>query len=230
LIVALPTSDERTAILRRHAERFPAAFNFTLPIDGGKDDQLRILLGTPAEGSDGWETAVAATFKPRLVEADSGALVTDCLLWPDASTWGGIVRRWPALPETVARAVRAHLGASLAALVEPTADEVEPPAVAAALERNAGAVWRQLKPAPDVCIDVAIQPPEEVVWRAFQEQIKRDDAKHWRLALDMATASVTASTLPVGDVFKRWPGCAMLVTLMASKLAGIAAEFERGEF
>lgn len=229
MILALPSSDERAAILRQHAARFPEAYNFTLPTDGGKEDTLRILLGTPAPGAEGWETAVAATFKPRLVTADNNALVSDCLLWPDAPTWGGIVRRWPALPATVARAVRQHIGASLAALVEPPA--AAPPAeLRTALDRNAGAVWRQLKPADGVCIDVVIQPPEEVVWRAFQDEIGKDTAKHWRLALDMATASLTASTLPVGELFTRWPGCAMLVTLMASQLAGIAAEYERGEF
>jgi hypothetical protein len=230
MIVELPSTEARAALLVEHAARYPEAFGFTLLGDGGKPDQLRILLGTPTADSAGWEAAVAATFKPRTAATDNPQLVIDSLLWPDLPTWGGLVRRWPALPETVARAVRQKLGGSLAALVEPSATATPPDALAGALARNAGAVWRQLKPTAIDTIDVVIQPPEEMVWRMFQDEVSKDDAKHWRLGLDMATASVTASTAPVGETFARWPGLAMLVALMASKLAGVAAEFEREKF
>jgi hypothetical protein len=230
MILALPSNEAKAALLVEHAARYPEAFTFTLLADGGKPDQLRILLGTPVDNSAGWEAAVAATFKPRTAVSDNPQLVIDCLLWPDLATWGGLVRRWPALPETVARAVRHKLGGSLAALVEPPTTATPPDELTGALARNAGAVWRQLRPTAIDTIDVVIQPPEEMVWRMFQDEVSRDDAKHWRLGLDMATASVTASTEPVGDTFRRWPGCAMLVALMASKLAGVAAEYEQEKF
>jgi hypothetical protein len=226
VIVELPASDVRAKLLADNAKRFPEAFDFKLPIDGDKEDTLKVVLGTPA-GGPGWDNVVAVTLKPKSATADNPAFVMDCLVWPDLPTWGGLCRRWPALPGTVAQALRLKLGGSLAMIGQPAGDP--PAAIQAALAANKSAVWRRLTPGASP-VDIAIQPPEDVVWRFFQDELSKDGTEHWKLARDFATASVAASTLPIADVFDRWPGCALIVTVVSSKLAGIAAEYEKGEF
>lgn len=230
MILELPSPEARKALLELHAERFPEAFDFTVPGDGGAPDKLKLLLGVPAKGSIAWETAVGATFKPKSITADNDALVMDCLLWPDTATWGGITQRWPALVDSVAKAVRLKLGGSLANLETPGDKEEAPADIAAALAANKSATWRRLKIDTDTTVDVAVRPPEQVVWQMFSDQMQGTEAECWKLALDFATASLSAATMPVGELFKRWPGTALLVALTASNLAGLAAEYEKGEF
>lgn len=230
MILELPTPEARKALLAQHADRFPEAFDFTLPGDGGKPEKLKLLLGAPAKDSVAWETAVGATFRPKHITTDDDALVMDCLLWPDPSTWGGITQRWPALVKSVATAVRRKLGATLANIETPD-DKAEVPAIiSAALAANKAATWRRLTVDVDTVVDIAVRPPEQVAWQMFTDQMTVDGASHWKLALDFATASLIASSVAAEELFRRWPGTALLVALTASNLAGLAAEYEKGEF
>lgn len=233
--IALPSPEERQVILAREAARYPEPFVATVVGDGGVDEKLTLLLGNPSKNSEAWETACAATFKPRTVTADNEALVSDCLIWPDLTAWGGIVRRWPALPETIGTVLRRKLGGALSMIVEPlprAGIPLEVPAlIKEAQARNAAATWRQLKPdGVELPIDVAIQPPVYATWRLFQDSISAPAAECWPLAFGMAKAALAASSMPADAMFDRWPGLAMLVALVASRLAGHHADVEKGEF
>lgn len=229
MILELPPEAERKALLEANKDRFPEPKEVTVFVDGGNTDKLTVVLGNPSKNSAAWDNAVASTFKPRQVNADNVALVSDCVLWPDAATWGGIVRRWPALPETLSTHVRRKLGGAMSMLEEPGDKEDLPEIVKSAQATNAAVVWRRLR-MPSATIDVAVRPPEEMVWRMFQQQMAKDDVECWPLARDFAVASVAASSMPVTDLFGRWPGSALLVALTSSMLAGLAADVEAGEF
>lgn len=230
MIVELPLSEERKAMLSKHAERFPEAYHFTVPGDGGKPDTLTLLLGVPAKDSIAWATAVGATFRPKSVTSDNALFVMDCLLWPDTATWGGITQRWPALVESVAKAVRNKLGGALANIETPGDKETAPDVIATALAANKATTWRRLKIDATTVIDIAVKPPEQVAWQMFHDQMTVEGAAYWKLALDFATASLTACSMNAGTMFTRWPGTALLIALTASNLAGLAAEYEKGEF
>jgi len=228
VIIALPSPEERKALLTQNANRYPEAFDFTLPTDGGKSDTLKIVLGTPKQDSPGWSSAVAATFKPKTVDADPAALVADCMLWPEPGDWGSVTRRWPALPQTVATVVRRKLGGALSMMESPEG-EGPPELVKAAQERNPRVVWRRLR-LDGALVELAVQSPDEMVWRMFNSEMAKDGADCWKLALDFATASVADASVPVASLFLRWPGAALLVALTSSQLAGLAAEYAKGEF
>lgn len=230
MIIPLPPPEERKALLAKHAARFPEAFDFQVYGDGGRLEPLKLVLGTPVADSSAWETAVAATFKPKSVTADSAALVMDCLVWPDPATWGGIVQRWPALPESVGVTLRRKLGGSLFMIEEPGVREPLPEIVKEAQTRIPGATWRRLRLDEDNVIDVAVRPPEAIVWQMFQDAISKEGAACWPLARDFGAASIAASSMPASDLVARWPGAALLIALTASRLGGLAAEVAKGEF
>lgn len=230
MIVQLPPPEERKALLAQHAARFPEAFDFKVYGDGGKLEPLKLVLGLPVPDSGAWETAVAATFKPKSVTADNAALVMDCLVWPDPATWGSITQRWPALTESVGITLRRKLGGSLFMIEEPGEAAPVPDVVKEAQTRCPSATWRRLRLDEEHVIDVAVKPPEPVVWQMFHEQMSKDGAECWPLARDFGVASIVMSSMPAGDLVARWPGSALLIALTASRLGGLAAEVEKGEF
>ena len=230
MIFPLPTAEEKAALLSRHAARFPEAFTCKVPGDAGAEEELRIVLGVPAADAPGWANSIAASLKPRSVDVDEDALVADCLLWPAARDWAKLLERWPALAGRAARACRLKLGSSLDMIDEPKKGDKPPEFVVAAQAANPAVVWRILTPSKGVRVDVAIAPPTEIVWRSFRDAIQPADAPCWKLALDVANDALVASSTTAVDLFARYPGAALLVTLTASHLAGVNAEFHRGEF
>jgi hypothetical protein len=230
VIVPLPSAEERKKILAENAARFPEAFDFKVYGDGGHLETLKLVIGLPVKDSGAWETAVAATFKPKSITSDNAALVMDCLVWPEPAAWGRIVQRWPALPDSVGVVVRRKLGGSLAMIEEPGALEQLPELVKEAQERVPGATWRRLRLDEKHVVDVAVRPPEPMVWQMFHEEMSKDGAQCWPLARDFGMASVAGASMPAGDLVTRWPGAALLIALTASRLGGLAAEVEKGEF
>lgn len=237
MIVELPPAEERKALLSAQAHRYPEMFWFTVSDGDGKVD-LPVLLGLPSgackmpmgqQGSDDWARATAAAFGKG--DFDNTALVEDCVLWPAPTVWAQWIARWPALHIPVGSQLRRKYGGALSQFRAPRKDETPPDAIAEALRRNPSAIWRRFRPdGHELDIDLAVAPPDLTAWRMFEGERERPGVNHWALVLDMATASTVTSTVPVADLFSRWCGLALTVTLAVSNLAGVAAEVRRGEF
>jgi hypothetical protein len=235
--ITLPSPEERKAILAAHAHRYPERFDFTVVGDGGKSLKLPILLGNPSgsckmpsgqEPTDAWATTVAATFKAA--KSDDVGLVADCVLWPDASTWEKWINRWPGLPVPVGRALRRKAGASLAQIETPDSNEKPPEEIAQLQRRAPSTAWRRFVPDLQTAIDLAISCPDLATWQGFQDALKEPGADYVERTRHMAQVAVEYSSMPVADLFARWPGLPVTIVGVVGDLAGIAAEFERGEF
>jgi hypothetical protein len=226
------TTEIREALKRDQAHRFPDLKYFPKPGDDGKDVKLPVVLGNPsgacrmpkgARVSPAWGQKVAQTFGAG--DAEWAPLVTECVLWPEPHVWAAWLQRWPALAESVRPALVKKYGGDTDLISEPTSDVEVPDAVAT---RAAGTTWMRFEPKGAV-IDLVVKAPSSAQWAMFTEAMKQPDADHWTLALELATACVPASTMPVAEAFVRWPGLALLVDREASYLAGMASKYEEGE-
>ena len=236
MLVPELTPEIRASLKHEQAHRFPELRFFPKPGDDGKDIRLPVVLGNPSgacvmpEGkraSKMWTHLVASTFGVR-DDFEDTALVTDCVLWPPPGVWARWAERWPALPPSVAPALRRKYGGSIHQVSDP-GDEVEmPPEIATALAASPGAAWLRFEPT-GAQVDLAIKAPASHVWSLFREAMKKPDADHWALVLDLAVNSVAASTRPIAAVVGQWPGLALIITQRVSRLAGSTTEFEEGE-
>jgi len=226
------TVEARETIKAEHAHRFPELFYFPKPGDDGKDVKLPVVLGNPsgackmpkgARGSDAWARKVAQTFGAG--EAEWTPLVTDCVLWPPPSVWSAWLQRWPAFLDSVRPALVKKYGGDTDLISEP-GDSVEAPAAVAS--RPAGASWIRFQ-YKGAIVDLVVKAPSSSQWALFTDAMKKADAEHWALALELATACAPVSTMPLELAFARWPGLALLVDREASYLAGIATKYEEGE-
>lgn len=230
------TDEIRASLKHEHAHRFPELRYFPKPGDDGKEVRLPVVLGNPSgacampdgkRASKAWTYLVAATFGAR-DDSDDAPIIGDCVLWPPPSVWAAWVERWPALPPSVAPALRRKYGGSITQISDPGDDVECPPEIAAGLAEHPRASWVRFKP-KGAEIDLLIKPPPAHVWSLFREAMKGGDADHWALVLDLAVNSVAASTRPAAVAIGQWPGLALLIGQRVALLAGARTEFEEGE-
>lgn len=244
--ITKPDAAELAALMAMHAHRHPETGTLRVLGDGDQAVELPILVGNPSgackmprpdDASTAWDQIALGTFNMR--PDDDGLteqLAADVVLWPDAATWGTWCKRWAALPQLVQGLVRRKMGGSRTQLERPDAKEPRPAAVAPLLERNPGAVWRRLKPSREGELDVVLTPPDAGIWRLFKTSFGKPRAKHAELLRDMVAASVLAvmradgAPMEAAELFDRWPGFVLTLSLQVHELAGLVAEAALGEW
>lgn len=229
------TAEVREQLKRDQAHRFPELRYFPKPGDDGKPIKLPVVLGNPSGAckmpkglcaSKAWNEKVAETFGGEKVGWAN--LVADCVLWPAPHIWAAWLERWPALADSVRPALIAKYGGDTDQITEPREDDEAPAAIAEKRAEHPGATWQRFQP-KGATVDLLVRAPTSSHWSLFTDAMKRPDADHWALVLDLATGCTVASTMPAAEAFVRWPGLALLVNREASYLAGLATEYEEGE-
>jgi hypothetical protein len=244
--IVKPSDAELAALMAEHAHRRPEKGLLRVLGDGDQVVQLPIVVGNPSgackmprpeDATTAWDQLAAGTFNLRT--DDDGLtekIAADAVLWPPPATWAAWCQRWAALPNLVQGLVRRKVGAARAQLERPEVSTPRPPAVAALLERHAGAVWRRLLPQGAEPLDVVLTPPDSGVWRLFNTAFRKRDAKHGALLRDMVGASVLAalradgSPMDPDELFDRWPGFVLTLSLHVHELAGLLASADLGEW
>jgi len=247
--VVRPSAAEIAALVAENAHRFPEKAMFQAP-EGAGDVSLPVLLGIPSGAcklpggkfaTSAWSDTIAVTFKMlKGADASPEQLAADCILWPDAGTWGKWVERWPALPGRVVVALRRKLASSLEMIDEEPKGEM-PEAVQAAIARMPSAVWRKLevdgpgRPSKPEFYDMVVAPPDAGVWRMFCAAMKVRGEAYASLARGLAESCVVVcvkdgAAVTAEALFDRYPGHVILVGLTAAHLAGISASFTMGEW
>lgn len=245
IIVIKPTDDELAALLAEHLHRLPEKAKIHVIGDGGLEVAVPVLLGMPSGAckmanpdlvAPAWDAVAAARFGGRGDESDlADQLADDCVLWPDAATWGAYKKRWPALPELVQVAVRRKTGAARDMLSEPGPKTEKSTALTKVLERHPSAAWRRFTAGAEV-VDLAIAPPDYGVWRMFKAAMKERDARHAQLVRDVVVSAVRAALYPDGTpvevepLLTRWCGLALSLGVTVSHLAGLTGSVELGEW
>lgn len=230
---APPTPEQYTALAAQHASRYPAKYTLTVAGDGGVSVRLPFVLGNPS-GSAAWAQTVGIALGLLPDSPDVGReLALDCVLWPAPADLGEWLERWPGLSARLLIEARRKFCGSAAQVVEPVFDEAAPALLAPTLAHLPRAAWRWFTP-PDEKIAIAIDPPPSAMWELFVAETQKPGAKGHELALQMAEARAISAVdkdgkpLVIADMFRRWPGLAVLVVRVITDLVGINARAELG--
>lgn len=234
------TLEERAALKREQAHRFPELLFFPKPGDDGKPVKLPIVLGNPPGAckmphgvrvSKLWDEKVARTFGALSGGTDDpvpmSQLVAECVMWPSAPVWTEWLERWPALGTSVGPALVHKYGGAMDQVGEPDLSAA-PDVIASARADAPGSTFMRFQP-KGATVDLLVKAPSSGQWALFTEAMKRPDAGHWDLVLQLATACTAASTMALADAFLRWPGLALQIDREAAYLAGLNTEYEEGE-
>jgi hypothetical protein len=227
--VSPPPPDVLDRILGDNASRFPekAAIGGLLG-DGGARVTLPIILANPRDGSPAFNEgiAVALNFRPNQ-DPTGEELVKECLLWPPRTVWNDWRARWAAIDGRVVLALGRKLGSTLAVLSAPESDAALPEGIAP----SPAGVCRIFTPAgAPKPIYVAIEPPDDAVWRMFVNAATKPDAEVFKISRDLALGCIKASTMPAEAMFDRWPGLVVATVSVLAELAGTGAEVELGNW
>ena len=243
-----PSSDERARLRSEHAHRFPEVATLRLIGDGGAPVSLPIVLGNPSGACDlppgekpspAWSQLLRASLNLAAESPNlAGMLASDCVLWPDAATWGRHVARWPGLPVSVAGELRRKVGLRGDALSDSWAGDDAPAPLAAAIAADPRVAWYVVRPRDGVRYAVALRPPEASVWRLASKQISEPDGDPWRQVRGLASRCAVAAAKADGDewaacdlaeLVDRFPAIAVLLLGRIGALVGSGAEAELSE-
>lgn len=246
MIVTPPSDDVLREVLADHAHRHPIKASITVIGDGGQPVRLPMIVGNPSgacampddvKASTAWAEMLGAALGLIREPANLGErLAQDVILWPQRADVGKWVTRWPALPQKIADLLGQKLAVRASCIEEPAFDEDPPPAIAQAIAANPRAVWRRLRPAPDILLHVAIAPPTPAVYRIYKDALKKSKDDPWSTVRDQAAAGAVAIVdeadvaQDAKSVLSRWPGLAALVVAEVQGLAGSDAQVHLGEW
>jgi hypothetical protein len=220
--IAPPSPDVLANLLDEHAARFPE--KATLHLTGLS---VPIILANPKPKSAAFDDAIAAAlnFRPQ-ADPTGEQLVKECLLWPRRPDWQALRARYAAVDAQVSKALGNKLGSRLSVVRAPEDDEKQPEGITP----SAVGVWRILEPHGWPAIHVAIEPPDETKWRMFVNEATKPGADLVANARDMASACITGSSMPLAEMFDRWPGLVVACIAVIAQLAGAGASVSLGEW
>lgn len=235
-------------LLGKQAHRSPEGLRLFVLGDRGAPVELDLVIGNPSgactvpphEQSPIWNTFVASRLTDATVPDNGDHLgAFDCVLWPDLATWSQWCERWPALPQRAWSAIKSKVGVDYNVPNGPDEHEKLPDEVTAAMALHPHALVRRYAPTanhkrhPFLFV---IDPPQSVAWRFFRDVMKKKPAECWTEALAFARAharfvfdELERKVVTPDEVFRRWPGVALLETMAIHALAGASARFELGE-
>lgn len=243
-----PSTEERARLRQEHAHRFPETATLRLPGDRGVPVFVHTVIANPSGACDmpagakvipAWSFLLRSAMSLAREPGDIAALLaTDCLLYPDATTWASVRKRWPEVNRALAEEIQRKIGMSNGTRSEPFAGDLVPDAIEQALGADPTRAWYYFQPRQGVRYAAAIQPQSAAQARVQDQALAKAGADPWAIVKGAALKSMVAAVreqdgkwepVDAADIIARFPGVAIFVVGALSRLSGAAAEAELGE-